>query len=128
MTQYLVTYQKLRRSENGSTKAIAVVCSPSYYDSSSPESRRPDSMNNAQQAIEKLEGTDDDWPSGTWEEVAAWLQTRGIIAKATDFDPQTTGWLFPDGSVADEEIRESWGDVVDMFATLADRSEGIDTL
>lgn len=85
-------------------------------------------MNHAQQAVEELDGTDNDWPDGSWDVVAEWLQTRGIIAEATDFDPQTTGWLFPDGSVADEEIRESWADVGDMFATLADRSEGIETL
>lgn len=72
MTQYLVTYQKLRRSENGSTKAIAVVCSPSYYDSSNRNGSKAQKCEQVEKV--RIVGPKDD----VWEVVDRMLGTERI--------------------------------------------------
>jgi hypothetical protein len=77
----------------------------------------------AERAVRMLEGTDGDsgW-SGSYAEITAWLASIGIVAMFTDVDRWTTGWVFPDGSMACEEIRECWPSADAMREDLEERA------
>jgi hypothetical protein len=79
-------------------------------------------MNLAERAIQILDDSDDNsgW-YGSFPQITVWLKERhDIVATFTDINPETTAWVFPDGSVACEEIRDAWEDADAMREHLAD--------
>jgi hypothetical protein len=81
-------------------------------------------MNLAERAVQILDNSDDNsgW-YGSFPQITVWLKERhGIVATFIDIDRHTPGWTFPDGSVACEEIRDTWEDIDAMREHLYDRN------